>query len=121
MTRPLAVVAMVLLAGCQGSPDGSEVGTSESRVKSGAKRCYLDFDLDGRGAGTSMAHADCSDEGWSANDNDCDDRDDTRWHLLECYPDADRDGHGTGAAAQVCSGAACPAGWAEVDDDCDDS
>ena len=102
--------------------------------------CYADLDNDGFGAGPGYVDPDgiCSATGQSANDQDCNNTDSTinpaaveiandgidqncsGADTVECFQDADGDGHGIGMPVPQASGVCTPP-LAELGDDCDDN
>ncbi|RYZ46724.1 MAG: hypothetical protein EOO72_01335 [Myxococcaceae bacterium] len=58
--------------------------------------------------------------GFSASvvNDDCDDRDVTRFRTWSVHADSDRDGVGAGPATAICGGAQVPTGYATTDTDC---
>lgn len=102
---------------------------------------FIDADNDGFGAGTAIQLCSISGPGFSTNDQDCDDADNTVYPgatelcdgvdnncsgsvdeglaTTNYYVDSDNDGHGVGVATPFCNDPGT--GFSLLNDDCDDS
>ena len=85
---------------------------------------YVDADLDGFGTGNLVEVEDgpTPPAGYSTNNTDCDDTDETIWQSATLFTDADGDGYDAGSET-VCYGATVPTGYSEttLGTDCDDA
>ncbi|SCY67226.1 T9SS type A sorting domain-containing protein [Flavobacterium caeni] len=85
---------------------------------------YVDADLDGFGTGdlVEVEEGPTPPPGYSTNNTDCNDADNTVWQSANLFLDADGDGYDAGSET-VCYGASVPTGYAEttLGSDCDDA
>ncbi|HKQ48930.1 MAG TPA: putative metal-binding motif-containing protein [Phycisphaerae bacterium] len=117
------------------------VGDGVDQDCSGGETCFGDSDTDGFGSVTTVASVDndCTDTGESANDDDCDDGDDTIHpgateivgdgidqdcngsDSISCFVDGDGDTFGSAGTVVSADDDCLDAGESANDDDCDDS
>ena len=96
--------------------------TNDNDPAQGSITAYVDADHDGYGAGAPVNICGSSlPSGYSSNNTDCDDYNNTKWQSLPGYVDADGDGYGAGTQVSVCSGASLPSGYVSNNLDCNDN
>ena len=100
-----------------GNPALAAADNGENITVNALVQYYVDADGDGYGSTTTaMLCSDSPPPGYSMNNTDCNDADESAHQLVQYYLDADLDGYGSNTTAMLCSSTA-PLGYSILNSD----